>query len=546
MKKRLAIIGAGSSGLICLKHASDHLPDWDLVCLEKSDSIRGCWGNPYAGFVSTSTKYTTQFACYPQYDANVHPDGGTSRSEFFRDGEYGDYLEAFADHFKLRQWIRLRCNVLNLSRDEASSRWTLTWQESSQPNQTAPAPQSVSDHFDAVILATGLASEAKPIHCQIPSLMPREFQTHEQIQTIRNQQIVVFGGGESAVDAARRLANPSLHNEVYLSLRSGIRVSPRYHPIRGVPSDFLRNRLMLSIHRDLRNWIGKRFVAARIRHQVRFEKWFPPTTKSAASEAEHLAAKKRDWAMRLTDEAKDELFDMFHNKSDDFLDDVARDRIKIVGIPTDESFQSYFPFGKSSGDPSSHIPVNPDRIVPAIGFRSVIQPLTEGHIRTEDFYMGCCHISHPDLFLIGFARPIIGNIPSISEMQARYVIGLIANHWERPQDIDRQHQHDQLEMKRRFGCLDLNAMYPVEMFPYCDDLANRMNEYPKLSAVGSLKRWIRMQLTPATTLHYLNDPQSFKNQVDQSPIYLPLALTALLLMLKPIDAFYRLANKWTS
>ena len=79
--RRLAIIGGGSSGLICLKYARDMLSQWDIVCFEQSDQITGCWGNPYPGFVSTSTKYTTQFACFPVFNAGVRPDGGASRDE---------------------------------------------------------------------------------------------------------------------------------------------------------------------------------------------------------------------------------------------------------------------------------------------------------------------------------------------------------------------------------------------------------------------------------------------------------------------------------
>jgi cation diffusion facilitator CzcD-associated flavoprotein CzcO len=74
MPKRLAIIGCGSSGLITLKYALDELRDWEITAYEASSNITGCWGNPPTGFVSTSTKYTTQFACYPLYDANVRRD----------------------------------------------------------------------------------------------------------------------------------------------------------------------------------------------------------------------------------------------------------------------------------------------------------------------------------------------------------------------------------------------------------------------------------------------------------------------------------------
>ena len=77
--KRLAIIGCGSSGLITLKLAIDSLPDWEIRCFEKSGSIVGCWGKPHPSFVSTSTKFTTQFACHAQHDATVNGDGSESR-----------------------------------------------------------------------------------------------------------------------------------------------------------------------------------------------------------------------------------------------------------------------------------------------------------------------------------------------------------------------------------------------------------------------------------------------------------------------------------
>ena len=33
----------------------------------------------------------------------------------------------------------------------------------------------------------------------------------------------------------------------------------------------------------------------------------------------------------------------------------------------------------------------------------------------KDFFLGCQHVDYSNIFLVGFARPIIGNIPSISE-----------------------------------------------------------------------------------------------------------------------------------
>lgn len=536
---RLAIIGCGSSGLISLKTALAELPDWEVVCFEKSNRITGCWGNPYPGFVSTSTRYTTQFACFPERDASVEPDAGRSRAEFFRNAEYGEYLNRFADAFQLRGHIRLEHDVASLTRDGAGG-WLVRYRDIAAPEKSA----IVSELFHAVIICTGLVAEIKQIESAVPAISLAELNAPNGISSICNQRIVIFGGGESAVDYATRLSQPELGNEVYLSLRTGIRVSPRYHPIRGVPSDFLRNRLMLSIHPDMRNWIGQRFVEARILHQERFEKLFPwrrvqgvkplPLQATDHGSEQAIAKLRKEWAYRLTKAAKDELFNMFHNKSDDFLDHVARGRIKMIGPPVDSSMESFTHF--QSDD---QIEVRPTKILPAIGYRSTLGPITGDSLRVPQFYLGCCHAESPDTFLVGFARPIIGNIPTICEMQAEYVCGVISGRFERPDRIVELNAIDQQQNASRFAKLNLDALYPVEMFSYCDLLAQQMQTYPTAKSVGSLRQWWRMQLAPATTAHYLYRNEHIRRFFEQAPVYMPALLIVLLLLLKPVDWTYR-------
>lgn len=540
LRPRLAIVGGGSSGLICLKTALAELPGWDVVCFEKSGQIIGCWGHPYQGFVSTSTKYTTQFACFAERDAEVDPDGGQSRAEFYRDAEYGEYLIRFANAFDLHPHIKLHREVQRITRGAQTGGWTVTYRIT-----TAAEPHAaVNEHFDAVVICTGLAAQIKEIESAVPTIPLSELNSFQGIANIRDERIVVFGGGESAVDFATRLSQPELGNRVYLSLRTGVRVSPRYHPIHGVPSDFLRNRLMLSIHSALRNWIGQRFVEARILHQERFEAWFPSnlrrgtigrSTFTAELEVDQeYQSRRKVWAYKLTKAAKDDLFNMFHNKSDDFLDSVAKGRITIVGPPIDSRMESFRQF-----DSPEMIEIRPTKILPAVGYRSTLGLIAGDSLRLTDFYLGCCHAAHRDLFLVGFARPIIGNIPTISEMQAAYVCGLIAGRFRRPERIVELVALDQRDCAARFSKLDLQAVYPVEMFSYCDQLARHMHTYPSWRRLRSLRTWWRMQLAPATTMHYqLDDPQ-IRQFFERAPVYMPKLLVLLLLMLKPLDWVYR-------
>jgi dimethylaniline monooxygenase (N-oxide forming) len=530
-RKRLAIVGAGSSGLIMLYRTKLELKDWEITVFERSNTIVGCWGKPYPGFVSTSTKFTTQFACFPIFDATVVRDHGVSRSEFFREGEYGEYLESFANNFGLREHVRFRTAVQSLRWDPSTNRWNVQIAED-QSNE------SLTESFDAVVLCTGLAAQPKEVSLEVPCLSLAQLNQPEGFGKIRDSRVVVMGGGESAVDHACRLARRDLNNTVFLSLQSGIRVSPRYHPIRGVPSDFLRNRLMLSINEHMRNWIGQRFVELRILYEERFRQLFPASltsgtvallTPSTADCDSNIALRKR-WAYRLTKSAKDELFNMFHNKSDDFLELVSAGRIQIIGMPVDTTAREFYEFQSEE-----RRQVAPDWVVPSIGYRSTIESLSDSPFRLADFYLGCVSLRFPNLFLVGFARPIIGNIPSISEMQATFISKLLHQTTRIPVDAKYAHEMDRKRLQSRFAKLNLDAIYPVEMFPYCDALAKRMGIYPTLWSMRSLGDWLRLQLSPATTLHYFWGDLQCRAAVKGLPIYMPSLLILLLLLLKPID-----------
>ncbi|MEO0508432.1 MAG: NAD(P)-binding domain-containing protein [Verrucomicrobiota bacterium] len=505
----LAIIGAGSSGLITLKTALQHLPGWEIVCYEKSSSIQGCWGHPYDGFVSTSTKFTTQFNCHQQYDASVSPE--PDYSEFFQSGEYGEYLEDFVQVFNLAPHIQRNTGVSKI--ECQGEKWRIHFSDTTKASKT----------FTHIAICTGLAQRPKSIDAGIPVIS-----ANSDFSKVRQKTVLVVGGGESAADTANRLAKPELDNTVYLSLKQGIRVSPRYHPIRGVPSDFLRNRLMLSISSELRNRIGQKFVESRIKYQDAFHRIFPSKQGSKKS-PEAVKQRRCDWDLRLTKSAKDELFNVFHNKSDGFLDAVGEERIQIIGSSSNESFREFCKFQSDQ-----KISIEPDCIVPQIGYQSDLSKLFEPSVAVSEFYQGCAHQSYENLFLIGFARPIIGNIPTIAEQQAKYIISLIKGTTPRPANITEAHQEDRVRLKQQFPALNTDALYPVEMFPYCDLLAQKRNAYPTRKNVKSFKRWLKIMLSPASTTHYIDE--DFKPQrVDSTPTYTPKILNALLLLIKQFD-----------
>ncbi|HKY54903.1 MAG TPA: FAD/NAD(P)-binding protein [Anaerolineales bacterium] len=511
---KIAVIGAGCSGLVTLKYLLDVYPATDVICFEKSHSVRGCWGNQRPDFVSTSTKYTTQFSCFRKWPLDVSPE--KNFEEFYRGTEFGDYLEAFAAHFNLKERIRFGVELRHL--EWADGCWSLLLAEN---GNHAVEYQT----FDAVFLCSGLAN-------QKASLGSPAIPIKDDPEDICNATVVVVGGGESAADVANYLAKPEHHNTVFLSLRSGIRVSPRYHPIRGVPSDFLRNRLLLSFDKGVRNWAGEHFVTFRIRFDRLLARWFPHQHASAHPE-DQAQALRREWDLKLKARAKGGLFNVFHNKSDDFLDAVAEKRLQIIGPPIDENWTDYFDF-----DQTSTLHLKPDLLVFSTGYRSRLAELSGGCIHLKDFYLGCVHTDMPNLFLIGFARPIIGNIPSTSEMQARYTVGLLSGKYKLPAGWKEKQNEAWAALCAEYRTINTENVYPVEHFTYCDILAREMGIMPTLKTVRSLKTWLKIMLTPISTLHYM-DEYFDQHLIDRQTIYMPVLLITFLGLMRLLGSPFR-------
>ncbi len=377
--------------------------------------------------------------------------------------------------------------------------------------------QEYCESFDALFICSGLVNERRSL-----LVTGSDVKVTVEYEHIRDRAVVVLGGGESAVDVANTLAQPELNNRVFLSLRSGIRLSPRYHPIRGVPSDFLRNRLLMSLSEELRNSIGDRFVSFRIRYRNLLERMYP--AKCQTEEDVGIRGRRSYWELKLQQRAKGDLFNVFHTKSDGFMDQVARGRIQIVGPSVDERYTTFFDF-----DRMKRLDINPTVVVPQIGYRSKLDSL----IRGFDFsrcVRGCVSTQYSNLFLIGFARPVIGNIPTISEMQARFCSGVLSGKWSPLSDIQGECCEDKPSLADRYPEIKTADVFPVDQFPYCDSLAKTMGVYPSFGKV-SLRAWLKLMLTPVSTTHY-TDEFFDDSRLLRAEIFMPFSLILLLISIK--------------
>ncbi|HKJ37689.1 MAG TPA: hypothetical protein VJ972_02860, partial [Anaerolineales bacterium] len=160
----------------------------------------------------------------------------------------------------------------------------------------------------------------------------------------------------------------------------------------------------------------------------------------------------------------------------------------------------------------------------------------------KDFYLGCVHTDLNNLFLIGFSRPIIGNIPSISEMQARYAVGLLTGKYTLPTDIKGKQETAWKSLCEKYATINTENVYPVEQYPYCDLLAQEMGIMPTFANVNSLEIWMKIMLAPASTTHYVDE--YFDQQViAQEKVYMPTILFTFLALTRILGFPFRLVKR---
>jgi len=213
---------------------------------------------------------------------------------------------------------------------------------------------------------------------------------------------------------------------------------------------------------------------------------------------------------------------------------VAEKRLQIIGPPIDGQWADYFDF-----DQSRTLHLSPDLLVFSTGYRSRLTELSGGSIHLKDFHLGCVHTDMHNLFLIGFARPIIGNIPSISEMQARYTVGVLSGKYTLPTGLKEKQYEAWKSLCTEYRAINTENVYPVEQFTYCDVLAREMGIRPTLATVRSLRTWLKIMLAPVSTMHYM-DEYFDKQVIDGQKVYTPVVLLAFLAFMRLLGFPFRL------
>ncbi|RYP08521.1 hypothetical protein DL764_001852 [Monosporascus ibericus] len=437
---RVAVIGAGPSGLVTLKyllHSQDSLGAKNIqVRLFESE----------AGLVSS--RQLTSFSDFRPED----------EADFLTAKRYVQYLNGYCTHFKLWPYIKFSCLVENLTRSESGTH-ILSYVTDGQKHLW---------ECDAVAVCSGLHVEPSIPQLEgierVPfTLHSSEFKGREQFGTANT--VLILGSGETSSDVAF-LAVTSPANRVVVCHRDGFHLAPKVDLMKHYAP---RLELTISQTNPHPKLIFSRPRKPSARPQV-------PIDVSRASLFDTACISWVSWG---TTHGHDQ---WIGGKPDGWsgseIDTPVRDtdgrHIDVAPWPNyiDEDGIIHF---RDNGRPEylamKDQMIKPDVLIFCTGYKQTL-PFLNGSPSDADV-RGIWRQDDPTIGFIGFMRPNLGAIPPLAEMQAQlWVLHLLAPELVGPL-FPEEERHYRLVSKK-----NARIRYGVDHESYAYQLALDMNAAP--------------------------------------------------------------------
>ncbi len=386
---QVCVVGAGPSGLVALKEL--RAAGLDATAFEAQERPGGLFvfreadGLVWDTLHLTSSALVTQFSDFPP----------ERPATFWRHDEYVEYLHAYAAHFDLLPHIR--CSAPITAAERTPNGWSV--------RVGSEAPR----HFDALVVCSGIHRQAHTP--RVPGLDTFAGEVYSSTQfrraePFRGRRVVCVGAGESGGDIAPQIAEVAAACTV--SLRRGASFLPRF--VNGAPGDYLMTRLRHGVGHEALSLV-KRLAQA----------GDAGGTPPAEEEPDHFQAEPEvgrvvRTALRDTRLAR---WQQFATKTTALPESVARGQSVLKpGITAIEGSTVRF---------EDESEVEADVIVFCTGFEPPAWPFLGAHAPARGLYR---RVFAPELgktaAFVGFARPAIGSIPVIAELQARWVARVLS------------------------------------------------------------------------------------------------------------------------
>ena len=230
--KKVAIIGAGPSGIAALKNFKDL--GFDVTGFERCSGVGGNWrfddpSGHSSVFETThiiSSKYTSFYEDFPLPE---------TASDYPSHEELLQYFSNYAKNFRLNEKIKFNTEVINCE-DLKNNKWEITYKDLETQKQKTLI-------FDALVVCNGHHHE--PRFPKYPGKFTGDFlHSHEykRAAPFKDKRVLVIGGGNSACDVAVETSRVS--KKTTISWRRGYFLIPKF--MFGLTTDIfaLRARLL--------------------------------------------------------------------------------------------------------------------------------------------------------------------------------------------------------------------------------------------------------------------------------------------------------------
>ncbi|XP_067933467.1 flavin-containing monooxygenase 5-like [Watersipora subatra] len=459
---KVAIVGAGNSGILSLKTALDE--GLDAVCYEMTDRVAGLWSphkpeygisTAYEGLITNSSKETMAFS--------EHPLPANYPSYLTRDMVY-QYVLSYCKLFRLDDKIKLRHKVHSVTQTDDHEN-TGCWNVTVEDLERKIEPRTL--RYDAVIICTGI--HGFPYTPNLPGIdifKGRIIHSHAYMGADDigvDEKVLVLGNASSGLDMAASVAgsraskqnkkaalkakecasdgSATCKNPVYLSARSGMIIVQRDY---ANPGDLLLTLLFTVIFWILPKSLSSKLELAifkKIAGDRNYQKYNFPEIKEGASGA-----------------ICDDIWPCVVNGT-------------VVSVPGIASFK------EKSVVLSNGQQIDVDVVLMGTGYEVKV-PVVRKELVDPDYWnlyklVWPIHLKKNTLALVGFVR-IKGASAPLVELQARWVAGVFSGRLKLPKS-------DELAAKTQVLVKDemrLPRKLEVNHTVYCGQLAHLLGCHP--------------------------------------------------------------------
>ncbi|CAB3402591.1 unnamed protein product [Caenorhabditis bovis] len=483
-KKKILVIGAGASGLPCLRH-SQFYPNVDVVCFEKSNDIGGLWNyKPYETELSSVMKSTvintskemTAYSDFPPED---------DMANFMHNTEMCRYLKNYAKHHGLLEYIKFNHSVNSIRRDEnyaQNGKWIV--------NYTNEKRETKEEVFDGILLCSG--HHAIPY---IPKKWPGqdEFKgriihahSYKDHKGYEDKITVVVGIGNSGGDCAVELSRIS--KQVYLVTRRGSWIFSRL-AARGEPLDLSVNTkfsmdYLKFVPLPIVNFVLEQSLNAKFDHERYGLKPKHPVTAAHPTLNDELPNRIASGTVRVKPGIRE-----FTENGIIFDDGSVVDHVDEVILATGYSF-------------NFNIVEDGDLI-----------KVKENDMDAYKYMFPVTTCDHNTIGIIGLVQPT-GSIMPLSEMQARVFFEAFVGNIELPSKEEMQKDIDakKEEMRNRYVASRRHTIQ-VNYLDYIHELGELIGANPNMKHLWTTDPRLAMKVYFGPCLPYafrLNGPNPWE------------------------------------